>query len=120
MIVCVTFLIVGLTTSSIMGAEEPFDVSLARTQALDLSPYYRRVVEEAAAHYRGDFTSGSFPRTDYQSYYGSLTRELCERYLEVFRTSPLMRSLFSSVFDHSAELHPPLLPQNSSPSDESH
>jgi hypothetical protein len=48
-----------LACAAIVRAQEPFAVSLSRTHAFDLSPYYRQVVDEAAACYIGDFPLGT-------------------------------------------------------------
>ena len=35
-------------------ADQPFEVSLSSPKAVDLSPYYQRVVRKATEEYRGD------------------------------------------------------------------
>jgi hypothetical protein len=72
-------------------SDQPFDVSLASSRALDLSPYYQQVVREATESYRGDFPDGPVFYT-----WSSHTRPV-HHFSPVDRADPISTDQFTSV-----------------------
>ena len=61
---------------------------------------YQAGIREATERYRGDCVEGVFAEGVY--FYGSLTRDICEKYLAVFSEFPFTRAFVDSVTSNQA------------------